>query len=85
MADTDQDKGAALPASFEEALAELEGIVRRLESGQVSLEQSIEEYTRGAALKRHCMNKLEEARMKVERITRDADGNLATTPFEGAE
>jgi exodeoxyribonuclease VII small subunit len=54
--------------SFEQALAELESIVGKLESGQAPLEESIELYGRGAALKAHCEKKLEAARLRVEKI-----------------
>ncbi len=68
--------------SFEQALAELEAIVRRLESGEASLEQSIEDYTRGTALKTHCQQKLEEARLKVEKLSQTSEGTLTIEPFE---
>jgi exodeoxyribonuclease VII small subunit len=54
--------------SFEEALAELEQIVRRLEGGQVKLDEAIQSYERGAQLKRHCETKLNEAQQRVDRI-----------------
>ena len=54
--------------SFEQALAELEQIVARLESGQAPLEDSISMYERGAALKAHCETRLEAARLRVEKI-----------------
>ena len=54
---------------FEEAMKELERIVKDLESGQVKLDEAVKAYERGAALKRHCETKLAEARMKVEKIT----------------
>jgi exodeoxyribonuclease VII small subunit len=60
--------------SFEEALAELEGIVKALESGQGSLEKAIEDYERGAALRRHCERKLAEAEQKVQAIVEGPDG-----------
>ena len=66
--------------SFEKALAELEGIVRQLESGEVELERSIEIYERGAALRAHCDSKLKSAELKVERIVRGEDGQLTTEP-----
>lgn len=53
---------------FEEALAELEEIVGRLEGGQGALDDAIRAYERGSELKRHCQRKLDEARMKVEKI-----------------
>ncbi len=60
--------------SFEQALAELESIVRALESGQAPLEQSIQNYERGAALKAHCEAKLAAARLRVEKIVLSASG-----------
>ncbi len=53
---------------FEAAMAALEEIVQKLESGEVGLEDSIAIYTRGALLKRHCEEKLRAATEKVERI-----------------
>ena len=63
--------------SFEQALAELETIVRALESGQAPLEQSIEQYERGAELKAHCEAKLSAARLKVEKIVVGAGGEAS--------
>jgi exodeoxyribonuclease VII small subunit len=60
--------------SFEQALAELEQIVARLESGQAPLEDSIRMYERGAALKAHCETRLEAARLRVEKIVVGANG-----------
>ena len=60
--------------SFEEALAELEGIVRQLETGDVELEKSIEIYERGAALKAHCEARLKSAELKVEQIVQGTNG-----------
>jgi exodeoxyribonuclease VII small subunit len=60
--------------SFEQALAQLEKIVAELESGQAPLEQAIEMYERGAALKAHCEKRLEAARLRVEKIVVGAQG-----------
>ncbi len=60
--------------SFEAALKELEQIVTRLERGDVDLEQSIEIYERGEALRVHCDQLLKRAEAKVERITLGAQG-----------
>ncbi len=60
--------------SFETALAELEGIVTRLERGEVALEESIAIYERGEALKAHCESLLRKAEAKVEMISVGADG-----------
>ena len=65
--------------SFEEALAELEGIVRQLEAGDVELEKSIAIYERGAALKAHGEARLKSAELKVEQIVQGASGP-ATEP-----
>jgi len=66
--------------SFEDALAELEGIVRRLESGQVKLDDAIQSYERGAQLKRHCESKLNEAQQRVDRIVIGSDGAVTVEP-----
>lgn len=69
--------------SFEDAMKELEGVVNRLEAGDVPLEDSIALYERGAALKAHCQKKLAEAEEKVAQITLDGDGNpTGTTPVD---
>lgn len=65
--------------SFEEALAELETIVKRLESGRETLDTAIQDYTRGNALKEHCTRKLNEARLQVETIVVNNDGSLSTS------
>ncbi|KUO55310.1 MAG: exodeoxyribonuclease VII small subunit [Alphaproteobacteria bacterium BRH_c36] len=65
--------------SFEKALAELEGIVGKLERGDVELEQSIAMYERGEALKAHCNRLLAQAEAKVEKITTDASGRPSGT------
>ena len=64
--------------SFEDALGELERIVRGLEGGQQKLEDAIACYERGAALRRHCEAKLNEAEARVQAIVERADGTLAT-------
>jgi exodeoxyribonuclease VII small subunit len=66
--------------SFEDALGELEQIVRRLEAGQVKLDDAIQCYERGAQLKRHCEQKLNEAQTRVERIIIGPDGAVAAEP-----
>jgi exodeoxyribonuclease VII small subunit len=63
--------------SFEDALAELERIVKGLEGGQQKLEDAIAAYERGAALRQHCEKKLAEAEMRVQAIVERADGSLA--------
>jgi exodeoxyribonuclease VII small subunit len=62
--------------SFEDALTELERIVRSLEGGQLKLEEAITSYERGAALRAHCESKLREAEERVQAIVKRADGSL---------
>ena len=66
--------------SFEDALAELEQIVRRLEGGQVKLDEAILSYERGAQLKQHCERKLNEAQQRVDRIVIGSDGTVTAEP-----
>ena len=61
--------------SFEEALTELEAIVRNLETGQTKLDDSINAYERGTILKKHCEKRLNDARLKIEKISMDKDGS----------
>jgi exodeoxyribonuclease VII small subunit len=68
--------------SFEDAVRELEGIVRKLEAGGMELDASIAYYTRGTALRSHCEKKLQEAKLKVEKIITAPNGSLSTEPME---
>ena len=69
--------------SFEDAMSALEGVVNRLEAGDVPLEDSIKLYERGAELKAHCQKKLAEAEEKVAQITLDEGGQpKGTTPVD---
>ena len=71
--------------SFEEALKELEAIVRRLEEGKTSLEEAINAYERGASLRIHCEKKLKDARLRVEHIVVGTDGTITTKPIDFEE
>jgi exodeoxyribonuclease VII small subunit len=68
--------GAAETANlpFEKALEELEGIVRRLEAGNVALDESVAIYERGELLKRHCEALLQRAEARIQTITLGPDG-----------
>lgn len=66
--------------SFEDALAELEKIVKQLEDGKIKLEDAVAAYERGAALKAHCEAKLRDAQMKIDQITLQADGSVSIAP-----
>ena len=72
----------AASLSFEAAMAELESIVRRLEGGDVNLEESVTLYERGQALRQHCEARLKAAELRVEQVSVGADGQpTGTTPF----
>ncbi|MFO1171474.1 MAG: exodeoxyribonuclease VII small subunit [Hyphomicrobiaceae bacterium] len=69
--------------SFEQALKELEGIVSRLERGDVALEESIAIYERGEALRGHCDRVLKQAEARIEKLTFNADGTpQGTQPLD---
>jgi exodeoxyribonuclease VII small subunit len=81
-------KPAATPIdglTFEQALAELELIVGRLERGDVPLAESVAIYERGEALKQHCETLLREAELRVEKIRLGANGRpTGTEPLDSA-
>ncbi len=60
------------PATFEQAMAELEAIVERIEGGEVGLEKSLAEYERGVALVKHCREMLTRAQQRVEELSKEA-------------
>ena len=68
--------------SFEDALEELEDIVRTLDDGKGKLEDAITAYERGTKLKAHCETKLKAAQAKVETISLGADGEAAAEPAD---
>ena len=68
--------------SFEDALKELERIVSRLESGDASLDESIQLYERGDKLRQRCAERLDAAQARIEAIRLDTEGKPAgTRPF----
>lgn len=78
-----EQKAADITAmSFEQALQALEAIVRKLESGEVPLDESITLYERGEELRRHCQARLDAAQARIEKIVAGPDGAArATEPF----
>ena len=69
--------------SFEQALRELEGVVRKLESGDVPLDDSITLYERGEELRKACQARLDAAQARIEKIVQGADGKPSgTVPFD---
>jgi len=76
------DSAATAELSFEDALKQLEMIVRQLESGDVPLDESITLYAKGDALKRRCEERLKAAQARIEKISLGADGApKGTEPF----
>ncbi len=67
---------------FEEAMSELEQITRQLEQDTQGLDESINAWTRAMALRTHCENLLEKARLKVEKIVPQEGGNLKLTDLD---
>ena len=69
--------------AFEQAIEQLESIIKRLEEGKVPLEESVSIYERGEALKRRCEELLKAAEARVEKITLDASGKpKGTEPLD---
>lgn len=68
--------------SFEEALAELEEIVNKIDTGQESLAEAVSSFERGVALKNHCEKMLKEAKLKIEKITITAENKIEFTEVE---
>ncbi|NOX89786.1 MAG: exodeoxyribonuclease VII small subunit [Calditrichaeota bacterium] len=67
--------------TFEQALEKLEQIVSRLESGEISLDKSIDAFEEGQQLVQFCLKKLNEAEKKVKKLTRDSEGNFNLSEF----
>ncbi len=71
--------------SFEDALMQLENIVRELESGKIKLDDAVAVYEKAVTLKKFCEEKLQAAQLKIEKINISADGNLSTEPLDKIE
>lgn len=68
-------------AAFEESLATLEALVKKMDSGELELEQSLEAFEQGIALIRDCQQSLQKAEQKVQQLVESSDG-LTAQPFE---
>ena len=80
ISDTDADLAQM---TFEDALRALEEVVRRLESGEVPLDESIDLYERGEALRKHCQARLDSAQARIEKIVAGPAGNATgIQPFD---
>ena len=71
--------------SFEDALKALEDVVRRLEGGEVPLDESIALYERGEKLRQHCQARLDAAQARIEKIVAGPDGKPSSTVAFDAE
>ncbi|MDR2781774.1 MAG: exodeoxyribonuclease VII small subunit [Holosporaceae bacterium] len=67
---------------FEQALKELENIVKTLEEGKASLNESVRLYERGVTLKKHCDNILESVQLRINQISSDKDGEVRQSEME---
>jgi exodeoxyribonuclease VII small subunit len=67
---------------FEKALAELEGIVKQMEAGNLALDKSLALFERGVQLARACKEKLAEAELKVSQLVKDKEGLFGEEPFK---
>ena len=68
---------------FEDELADLEAVVMQIDSGELSLEDSIDAFERGVGLVRSLNQKLDEVERRVEVLIRGAQGGLRTAPYQG--
>jgi exodeoxyribonuclease VII small subunit len=69
---------------FEQALSDLESLVEQLESGELSLDQSLKQFKRGVELTRHCQGILEQAQQVVEQLI-DPDDESSAAPIENGD
>ena len=81
MTNAPSDLPSADALSFEDALKELEQVVRHLEEGRLPLEEAIGAYARGAELKERCEALLSQARLKVEAVLANSQGALTKAPL----
>lgn len=71
--------------TFEDALLQLENIVRELEAGRIKLDDAVAAYTKAVNLKNFCEKKLKEAQLKIEKIETTSDNTLSVTPLDKIE
>ncbi len=68
--------------NFEKAMGDLEGVVKRLEGGELTLDESLASFEKGVALVRECEAKLSEAKGRIEKLIANSEGELQAAPFE---
>ena len=71
-------------AGFEQALSELENLVEQLESGELSLDQSLQQFKRGVELTRHCQGILKQAQQIVEQLI-EANDESSAVPYKSSD
>lgn len=80
-----ENPAGAQPASFEQALEELEDSAARLEQGELSLEDALQVFERGVAASRACARFLDQARKRVQVLQEDEQGNFRLEFLDGEE
>ena len=68
--------------SFEEAMLSLEDIVKKLENGGLSLDESLKSFEEAVSLVKFCNAKIEAAEQKVKMLVENADGTVTDVPFD---
>ncbi len=81
MAEDQKTNADAETPDFEDALKELESLVRKLESGDMPLDESLDEFKRGVELTRHCQDVLDKAQLSVEQLM-NVDDDASGQPFK---
>ncbi|MBW3624977.1 MAG: exodeoxyribonuclease VII small subunit [Armatimonadetes bacterium] len=76
------DAASPAPLPFEEAVAQLEAVVRELEAGEISLEAALARFEEGVRLSRHCIGILDSAQGRIERLTAELNGEPILEPAE---
>ena len=71
-----------MPKTFEESLDQLEAIVRKLEDGEMPLEESLELFERGVKLSRECRDRLTKAERRIEVLMKETDGTIILEDIE---
>jgi exodeoxyribonuclease VII small subunit len=71
-------KGDSSKLTFEQAIKELTGIVGKIEQGEITLQDSIQQYERGMTLIKHCRKILQEAEKRIEKIAEESESNNKT-------
>lgn len=86
MADSTKDSQAGTAPDFEAAMEQLQATVKRLEGGELSLEDSLKNFEEGVKLSRLCQKHLSAAEQRVEILMKaNADGSVETQPFSGTK